>query len=251
MGITRRKIRSARNDPWQSLMGYQTSVVILGKSYYTLTGSPWSLTRPRDGRDLFRFELRVGDEGSPSDPGGNRQRSELQSRKEIHEIPFGQEFWQAWAFKPDIEQASSICGQHHSYDTGPSRSPNLEFRVEAAAFKIRTRSDNAADGAVGTHESFVDRYSTTALALNTWHLFVVRLIYGALGELQVWKDGVEIVNLTATPIGYYGDANGPYPQFGMYRVSSALTHICWYANMEWGTASLLDRVANPLPIPAI
>jgi hypothetical protein len=49
------------------------------------------------------------------------------------------------------------------------------------------------------------------------------------------------------PIGY-NDAVGPSWKFGVYKSANAKTLAVQYRNVEHGTSSLFDRIANPLPV---
>jgi hypothetical protein len=88
-----------------------------------------------------------------------------------------------------------------------------------------------------------------AIARDRWYRFVGRIVFGwnNNGACEVWMDGVKVVNLPTTNIGY-NDLIGPYWKFGVYRAAVADTLVVEYANMEIGATSLLSRVTSPLAL---
>jgi hypothetical protein len=78
--------------------------------------------------------------------------------------------------------------------------------------------------------------------------YVCRLILGQSGELQVWRNGAEIVNIAA-PIGYYNFAGDiAQLQWGLYRKRSSLVSAVTTSNMRWGLTDLSDKILSPDPV---
>lgn len=143
-----------------------------------------------------------------------------------------------------------VAGQFHATPDADDvqGSPVLAQQFSGDTFEIITRTH--ADDPGTANPSGTSRYSTTWLG-SDWVNLVYRVQFTrgtSTSELQVWMDGVEIVNLTGIAIGY-NDAEGPYFKYGIYRSAAAETTVIDYANVEVSTSSLLDRVANPLPTP--
>lgn len=84
---------------------------------------------------------------------------------------------------------------------------------------------------------------------NDWDRFVIRFqFHPTNGQLQIWQNGKEILNLDNIPFGY-NDEKSPYPKGGIYRSPNDATLQVGYVNYEVGNVeSLFDRVKNPLPI---
>lgn len=196
---------------------------------------PWTLQPTATGH---RFELRPKE----------TYRAEFIGRFDT--FGAGDEVWQSFTFEIDIADgfeavmpAPSWCiiAQFHSLDTViTGRSPVLYYDLGDNEFRIVTRSD--ADGA-GVEKI---RY-LSALPAGPVHI-VTRFVLGQAGELQVWRDGAEIVN-TQCPIGYYNDAGDlAYAQWGIYRGPDRPTTAVTTSNMRWGLTDLSSKVLNPDPV---
>lgn len=207
----------------------------------------WSLQPTSTGH---RFELRQGDVGLASDT-TTQQRVEMSSA--YNTFAAGAEVWQSFTveinirewfetvFHPSLKNWGFIA-QWHALDTVQTggRSPVLAFDLGNSALRIVTRSDT--DGPA----SEIERYKSVlpVAAVN----FVCRFIMGQSGELQVWRDGVEVVNIEC-PIGYYNDGTDlGYLQWGIYRLPNALTAAVTTSNMRWGLTDLSDKILNPDPV---
>lgn len=196
---------------------------------------PWTVQPTATGH---RFELRPGE----------NQRAEFVSRFDT--FGAGDEVWQSFTFEIDIADgfeavmpAPSWCiiAQFHSIDTViTGRSPVLYYDLGDNEFRIVTRSD--ADGA-GVEKV---RY-LSALPAGPVNI-VTRFVLGQAGELQVWRDGAEIVN-TQCPIGYYDDVGDlAYAQWGIYRGPDRPTTAVTTSNMRWGLTDLSSKILNPDPV---
>lgn len=198
-----------------------------------------------------RFELRDGDVGRSADVANNR--CELVNEQYLSTR--GSDFWVSYQMMIEpgdpITGAFAIMGQmHQSPDAGDvSVEPVFSMTITEGRLRIVTRYDANPTQSVGTPPTQV-RYDASDIVRGQWNAFVVRhrFDWNGAGELDVWRNGVKIVSLTGIQYGY-NDQKGPYWQYGIYRQKAPETLTAVYANMEVSTASLIDRVANPLPLP--
>lgn len=238
---------------------------INSKKMLPFAAAQWSLSAPASNRQ--RIELRSGDQGNSGDPVGVRHRCELISSG--NRFSDGATLWNSWAFKIhqygglDVPGNFTICGQYHATDLVFGRTPPFSVNFDDGRLQIWTTSSAALDG--GGDGVLQTRYlGAGQLSTGVWHYLVTKHIFGSSGTLQMWLDGSQIINLTSTPFGYYGDASpSVYWQYGLYggdydhpNIIAAGTEdemreavsIVEYANMEWGTTDLTDRILNPLAI---
>lgn len=201
---------------------------------------------------VFRFELRANDFAWAGDKGNNNRRCELVSVWNTYGA--GETLWTAFSFVvgPDhapfdsgaISGGHNLIHQWHSVDTTVARSPVFGIDLDAGNFIVGTRSDSGA-GVKVVH------YSQPRPTDGVVHNVVVSGLLGAAGHLNVWLDGVQIVNAD-TPIGYYNDDAGArdlaYPHWGVYQKNSDLPVVIYHANLEWGTTDLSARAASPLAV---
>lgn len=186
-----------------------------------------------------RFELRAGED----------QRAEFVGRTDT--FGTGDEVWQSFTFEINVrdgfeaelpQPAWGIIGQFHSIDTALTggRSPVLYYDLGDDVFRIVTRSDTD-----GTETEMV-RYSS-ALPVAAVNM-VVRFVVGEVGQLQIWRGGVEVLNISC-PIGYYEDAGDLcYFQWGNYHGSTAPISAVTTSNMRWGLTDLSSKILNPDPV---
>lgn len=198
-----------------------------------------------------RFEIRRDDRwaGDSSDV----NRSEVSA---VSTLPFSTDVWFSYAFR--IHSGSTlgstwhILGQlHDTPDAGDgARSPILSVQYTATGkLQLVTRADPNATTVAYPDDDV--QWEQDGLTLDVWHQFVIKLRFERTGNghIQAWKDGSEIVAATDMPIGY-NDTDEPYWKYGLYRGGVDGYIVGDYANMEVGTTSLFDRVANPLTLPA-
>lgn len=203
----------------------------------------WSLQPTAAGH---RFGLQDADLGATS------QRSEIGS----NQVTFGPgvEVWQSWTSEILVRDGFehlggsgnwAIVAQWQGMDVSDpgALSPPLAFDYCNNAFRIITRSDtDFSNGSAVAVVRFTDE-----LPVGPQN-YVCRFVPGADGEIQVWRNGVEIVNL-ACPIGYY---NHPLPQvclqWGLYRKRLALSAAVTTSNMRWGLTDLSDKIGDPDPV---
>lgn len=231
------------------------------KSY---TSQPWSFLQMYDAK-VQRFEVRSGDIGFSGDPANHNERSEivtadfrsLQSTKRAYS---GTDYWVSHAFMiergAEILSSYALCGQMHdiSDPADIALSPPLCFVLAASAtdtvtYTAQTRGDPSA--ATPSQITPIVRWSTT-LTRGVWARMVTRMRFDPFGagQLQIWRDGVEQINLSGLTFGYNNPEDQAYWQMGIYRAENANTLAVRYGNVEQGAASLIDRVTTPLEIPA-
>jgi hypothetical protein len=198
----------------------------------------WSIRRSPSGK-IYRFEIREGDQR----PGEDRDRSELSGSE--HKYPNGTELWLSYSFlhepgAPLVDEWNNM-GQWHA----GSGSPVVTFKMhDEGQFAVWTRS-----GSSGDHVDAV-RYQMTDFQRGRWYGVVQRLRFDPDGSdaiVQVWMDGVLVVDVQGEPVSYT-DSTETYWKFGIYREASAVTQAVRFANFEFSTTSLADRIDAPLPI---
>lgn len=202
----------------------------------------WSVQATASGH---RFEVRAGDDAAEN------QRSELAGTQDRYGA--GVELWQSWTteinVRDDFERMQQggwgIFSQWQAIDTSNpgALSPPIAFDYGNNAFTITTRSDAEYSGGFAVPKL---RFSD-ALPAGPVN-YVCRLILGANGELQVWRNGSEIVNIAA-PIAYYNFAGDlAQLQWGLYRKRSTVVSAVTTSNMRWGLTDLSDKILNPDPV---
>lgn len=193
-----------------------------------------------------RFECRSTDSWNGET---TRNRAEFGC---LTRMPFGQPVWFSYAMR--IRSGTpvtnwNVLGQFHSTpDTGDdSSSPPFSINfLPGEKVRFIRRFDpssltTSAPQAYIMHERPVVR--------DRWYQIVGCVTFGweNNGSVQIWWDGVKIIDLAQTSIGY-NDMRGPYWKFGVYRAKVAETLVVDYANLELGLSSLLTRVTSPLRI---
>lgn len=205
-------------------------------------------------RNLDRFELRDGDKWVNESVNNLANRTELRYKGApggSDSLPYSTDVWLSYALKLDEGDPLTgwaIFGQIHATEDGTdtSLSPVWALEINNTTMSVRTRSSTL-NPTTAAETSTV--HHSSPFARGQWYRFVARLRFekGTGGYMQLWKNGVEVFN--APVMMGYNDTAGPYWKYGIYRAESAATTVASYANVEIGTASLLDRVANPLPLP--
>lgn len=210
---------------------------------------PWSIQRAAFKPSLFRFETRQGDFWA-GDTANDRTRSELQCQTKE---PFDTSIWVSFAVRlqanPGILSDSLVIGQFHATEDAGDYSgfPAFELNLHQDGLYIYTASVAAASQA--TSYPRVERAAAIPFPLNTFHNFVIRIKFNFSGaaELQVWMNGVSVVNISGVSIGM-NDTQGPYWKHGLYwRPETAeQTVVSYMDNFEIGTTDLSARIATPL-----
>jgi hypothetical protein len=197
----------------------------------------YSVQQSRDFANWFRFEVRDGDQFE-EDVG----RPTFYNRAELYAagttIDGDEETWFSFAVRAfgvsDFNNARAIF-------QGVYTIPVLQILCQDTSFRIRTFED-----VEGTATS-VTRYVGDPMVEGEPEQIVMRCKFSpTAAELQVWRNGSEILNLSGIKMG---DGPTTIPKFGIYRSGASETFVTEVANWEFGQASLADRVLNPLALP--
>jgi hypothetical protein len=208
---------------------------------------PWAFNVLGDNH--YRFELRYGDQGFAGDT-PDKHRVELYA---LNRVNNNTDIWMSYSMMieegPENIMDWMALGQWH-----PTADANdIDASASIANFlygedlRIITRYDTAATTTVNPAGTQRYTYQPTR---GSWDNFVFRTkFHHTSGELDIWKNGVQIVNLTGIGMGY-NDTLGPYYKFGIYGDATKVGSVIAvrFANMEWGTSSLSARVTTPLEI---
>jgi hypothetical protein len=209
--------------------------------------------------DHFRHEIREGDfsnydEISAQQPTNPRNRSELQSN--LEKFDFDTSIWISYSLKPTfsiIDAEWTIIGQVHATEDGSELATNPIFKMEVRAGNtLYLLTAGSQQDPMVTHSTPVVQWSGDGLISGRPEHYVFRLVAsktGGAGELQAWRNGTELCNVTGIDCGYI-DVQGPYFIRGIYRKADGLQpFVAEYANIEFGHADLSGRILNPLPWP--
>ncbi len=213
----------------------------------------------KDG-NYCRMVVKAGDQW-PNDPQSppDRQRSEL-----YFAYLWGAAAADVWGsvrmrVPSDCEQLTpNLFGlpiQAHAVDTVLNASPpwSLIFGDNAASpseqEQIKILWDTVANNPPAFNAASLYQSGAPAprdrLLDYVWRL---RLKQDGTAICQVWRNKVQVVNRADINMGYAVDATGVYFKLGFYRGLSTITSAIEFWNFELSASTLLDRVANPLPI---
>lgn len=232
-------------------------VLIFGTEYNAQTpNKPWSLQKAFNKTSpTFRLQVKAGDRWIGDNKGTkSRERSELYLKNA--DLPYNQDTWLSFSIKIDPGEALNLSavdfcyiGQFHASEDAQdiSSAPVLGLRLEGLD-TIRIYTCSTTDNPHTVSPPAVPRASSN-FTRGIWHRIVVRARFSPTnGELQWWKNGQEILNITGIGMGF-PDNVGPYWKFGIYRSAMPQTVAVEYANMELSyTTSLISRVTEPLII---
>lgn len=252
--------------------GYPTHVNGIPYGFAKDPNNEYAIKHMFDGK-IQRFEVHSGDYGTPTDQANFNERAELVTYRagattfehgDVYQ--FGVDIWLSFGFMiaPGVTILSTpngCCGQMHDWQDPADTvglSPPLYFNIgtgdDDIPWECRTRFDKNVATTSPNWMTYDTRWVTT-LKRGEWFNVVCRCKpgYNDDAELQLWTDGIERINLAGTNIGFNHSlgTGACYWQYGVYRSQSANPIVVYYANMEQGLASLIDRVANPLVIPPL
>lgn len=209
----------------------------------------------RVGPDYARFEVRSGENRGPVD--GSLERAEL---AKVGLYPRSTPLWGAMDVKitGDVSKTWTGGGPNISQlyaGTEPgekNKTPPLAFKVTPlGALEVQTRGDVSATTKVSPPT--VVRASVP----NANSGRIIRIVYRVLmdpvaGELDVWIDGKRLVTDRNVSIGYNDSTEDSKLQFkyGQYRSHTDATIVTEFANVDFGTTSLMDRVRSIEPWPS-
>ncbi|GGB88123.1 phage head spike fiber domain-containing protein [Dyadobacter sediminis] len=233
-----------------------TTVPLFNEVYYTQSPSKsWSMQKAvNKTAPIFRAQVNSNDVWSGDANNQDRERSELYLKNA--NLPFNRDIWLSFAIRiaPGTAlnlESADFCylGQFHASedDRDISSPPLLGIRLEGLD-TIKVFTCSTTDNPHYKSPKSILR-GTTQFERGVWHKNVMRIRFSPTnGQLQWWKDGQELVNLSGIGIGY-PDEVGPYWKFGIYRSPMSNTIAVEYANMEVDSVnSLLSRINNPLII---
>lgn len=212
------------------------------------TGRSYALEQSTSVTPLrHRFEVRSGDSWN-GESGRNRSEFSSCARESC-----GREVWFSYAIRVHGGAPVSdwnVLGQFHSTaDPGEDGGLSPPFAISLMPgenLRFVKRTDSAAITSTSPRATILYERK---ISRDRWYRIVGRIVFGwdDNGAVDLWLDGVKIVGLPQTNIGY-NDLIGPYWKFGIYRAQAAETLVVEYANMEICSTSLLARVTSPLAI---
>jgi hypothetical protein len=216
---------------------------------------PTSLQRSTQRRCGYRFEIVPGPTSQRQrdlQAGNTNQRSELHSRASF---PFDTDVWVSMEMLiepgPNLEAGTwAILGQIVGADDPGEAGRQGNWRQtlwDNGRLAVQTQSDPVA--ITVTSPPPIERYSIPNFPRGTWQRLVYRLVFSRSGggHVQWWHNGAQVYDADV-PMGA-NDTLGPQLKFGIYKKVSAVdAMVVRYRNVEAGTASLFDRIANPLPV---
>lgn len=212
------------------------------RPYSLLLGNGWT-----------RHELHQGDQWSGDVGPTRKERSELTALG----FPMDTELWSAlsmtatnlpktWTVLVQLHQRPEVGGGRTEHLDG--KPPPFDVRVEDGQFKIGVRGDKHA---ITTDKTIPDLH---VVYNDRWrdgeaHDFVFRTrLHWTHGELQVWRDGVELCNEKNLSFGYNDDQSVSLPAFaiGLYRQRAAERSVVEFAGIQPPTTKRLhDRIDRP------
>lgn len=225
---------------WQPAGGGETRVRNIVYVPET-AGNEWNIARAANlGSDVFRFEVRGGDQwAEDKESGENKERSELDGYK----VRFDSKnpVWGSYSFF--IEPGAA----YHSDWTGIGQmhgSLVRSFHIQFTNEILKIYSEH-----LGKSGPVIDLRYTGKLDRNVWHHVTFHLVQSSAdnGLLELWLDKKKIIDFSGA-IG--ADGNKAYWKFGIYRGYGPIStpFAVQYANMEVGSPDLRSRIESPLEI---
>jgi hypothetical protein len=232
--------------PPDGTVQYSLNCAQTSYSYWQATFSNGAVAR--------HYELRAGDI-SPRDAEytDGRQRCETVGRTEY---PLRTDLWFSYSFRwtgemPGGDRNWNVMTQLRqpleAAET-PGKPPAFTMRHVRGNLELATRSDTRKNTTTQVDE--VVRKRLPWFPANTWQNIVVRVKFDPFGQgnITFWLNGQKVYASGQIPIGY-NDSFGPHFSQGQYRGATDATTAHDFANVEFGTKSLLDRVTQPKPLP--
>lgn len=220
----------------------------MGHSLYfaSALNTPYAITALAD--NILRFETRENDFGFATDEPAGYIRSEVVSKTQFSKSGV---YWWSFSFYVEdgdpIDYGHCMVGQMHGTDpVNVNRAPITAMVLANDLMRFRTQySTDTTTAGTATHRVPSD----DSVPRDQWVNIVVEERQGTgTGYINVWRDGVQVLNDTDINLGYVNDAVGPNFQIGMYRSNNARTLAIRIANWEFGTTDLSDRISNPIAI---
>ncbi len=209
------------------------------------SGDTWSFKQTGD---LYRFEVRSGDQWRPRD--GEKERSEISAKETLN---FDHTYTMTYDFM--IEPGQKITsdwlnvGQFHgSPDAGDYGSLGPVFATqmkgEQMRFITRTDPDRITESRPEDNVLYTD---SSNLIRGHWYQMKINIRFDADGDglIKVWRDGDLLVDYKGG-VGY-NDVVGPYWKMGIYREASPETLAMNYRNFNIAEGG---ATTQPPPTPA-
>lgn len=215
----------------------------------------WSLLKAiNKSSPIYRFQVKSGDVWDGDINNQYRERSEFYMKNS--DLPFDQDIWISFSMRIAEGDALNLAptefcyiGQFHaSPDEHDVHSPPiLALRMDGMD-TVNVFTCSTPDNPHRQSPKSILRGSSQ-FTRGVWHKIVMRTRFSTTrGQLQWWKNGEELIDLSGIEIGY-PDKIGPYWKFGIYRSPMPQTLTIEYANMEISyDSSLRSRIAAPLLI---
>lgn len=131
----------------------------------------------------------------------------------------GSEVWWGWSvyIPPDWEFEPEYAPETIMQVAQGGRSPVFSLGIDGGNFYTETRFGYGAQGAASITTLVT---SSTPITRGVWTDWVVHAKWsgGSDGVLQIWKNGIQIVNRTG-PTAYSDWPPNPYPKWGIYKWS--------------------------------
>lgn len=171
--------------------------------------------------DTMRFEVRSGDYGKYGSAG--TERSEIASYKKLD---YNQTYTISYKFmvEPGAKNTADwlVMGQLHQTEDAGDLSGPQPFAVEMAGEKMRIVARYTTETTTTKTPNYLPLYTDSSdLQRGHWYdmKIQVKLDPHGNGDLDVWRDGVQIVDYHG---GFgYPDQVGPYWKEGVYRESAS------------------------------
>lgn len=237
---------------------------------YSQVGSPQvSSIRTALDRNLTNFILVQGDV-APRDNPVTQRRAEIRSQVPLG--PYSTPIWTSFSIRLNkrMERSYCIAGQWHcASDTGDQQrySPDLSLVLAVHPTGTWAQVTARSDGGIADYSpetrppTFIENNlrAPTPLTTGAWYNVVISSVFSRSGggSVRWWLNGIEISDPDARiPVGYsrieglafmYGGytsgINGDTADPQRNKVDLD------YANVEFGTGDLSERIKRPRPIP--
>jgi len=179
-------------------------------------------------------------EGQPTYQNKPLLRTELKIRPQ----PVGSEQWYAISYYvPDMPEWDKAVGTWNLiFQLHANPDPGEPWRHPVVSMGLRVKD--------GVEQYFIERawsrkkinisrqdidietkWMGEALGRNRWHDFIIHAKWHAddRGVLEIWKDGVKVINLQNTPVCFNDDPSpGIYLKAGLYRYAKTLSPLSLY-----------------------
>ncbi|KAA6440326.1 hypothetical protein FEM33_06895 [Dyadobacter flavalbus] len=215
----------------------------------------WSLLKAiNKSSPIYRFEVKSGDVWYGDINNQNRERSEFYMKNS--DLPFDQDIWLSFSMRIAEGDALNLAPTEFCYIGQFHASPDEHDVPSPPILALRLDGLDTVNVFTCSTPNNPHRQSpksvlrgSSQFTRGVWHKIVMRTRFSTTrGQLQWWKNGEEVIDLSGIEIGY-PDRIGPYWKFGIYRSPMPQTLTIEYANMELSyDNSLRSRIAQPLLI---